>query len=62
VVAAVAVAVERKMMILPMLGPGALEIGLFFVKTELQIPYMGLNLKTVVVVEEVEAEVVQPFL
>ncbi|CAN6245785.1 unnamed protein product [Urochloa humidicola] len=53
-------AVERKM-ILPMLGPGALQIGLSFVSPELQILHMGLNLKTVLV-GVVEVEVVQLFL
>jgi hypothetical protein len=60
-------AVERKMMILPMFGPGALEIGFSFVRLELQIP-PSLNLKTVLVVVVVvgvvgvEAESAQLFL
>jgi hypothetical protein len=58
-------AVERKTMILPMFGPGALEIGFSFVRLELQIP-PSLNLKTVLVVVVgvvgVEAESAQLFL
>jgi hypothetical protein len=61
----VAAAVERKTMILPVFGPGALETGFSFVRLELQIP-PSLNLKTVLVVVVgvvgVEAESAQLFL
>jgi hypothetical protein len=60
-----AAAVERKTMILPVFGPGALETGFSFVRLELQIP-PSLNLKTVLVVVVgvvgVEAESAQLFL
>lgn len=66
---AAAPAVERKMMILPILvlgveeGEGAMEIGLSFVDLGLHMWHMGLSLKIVLMrVVEVEAEVVPFFL
>lgn len=61
----VIVAVERKMVILPKLGAGAVETELSFVDLELQIQHMDLSLKMalmVVGVVDVEADVVQLFL